>query len=217
MAHHQAYGSYGDFSCGDDDHSSPSSAGMQGFETTNHHGIFELQAGMEMLSMPSKHFFHKPPEGASSGSSPHLNMIENTWQQPNRLLVDDPSLRCLFPPTQNHVVNQSLSLSLPHHHDHHHQQQHQQQQQQQVFYQTYQLKSSMYLIPAQQLLTEFCNLGSSTSPRQKAQKSKNKEGDTSNSSSSPSWNQSALLSMDILELQKRKARLLSILEEVRIF
>jgi len=226
--HQQAY-AYADFSSG---HGS--------FE--NNHGLFELQAGMEMLGMPSEHFYPKP-EGSSSGSgsaaaagpliSPDTAM-NSSWQlqQPNNhLLVDDPSsLRCLFPGQGSNDVEQgtpnrglSLSLTYPAESSELQQNFHQniinnphQQHPQQIdaarFYQTFQLKSSMYLIPAQELLNEFCNLGGGSSPRH--QKSRiNKEGE---SSSSPSnWNQSALFSMDILELQQRQARLLSMLEEVR--
>ncbi|XP_039125972.1 homeobox protein BEL1 homolog isoform X2 [Dioscorea cayenensis subsp. rotundata] len=121
--------------------------------------------------------------------------------------------------------------------NHHHHQQQQQQQQQMViqdgrFYTTYipspsapqsqsmQLRSSKYLTPAQELLNEFCNLGSSSSnnnnnnkiAKEKQQRSSQwEEGGTS--SSSNTFTQS-LLSMDLLELQKRKSRLLSMLEEV---
>lgn len=194
--HQQAYGYAADFS------SSHSSS----FETS--HGLFELQAGMEMLGMPSnsKHYFPKP-EASSSDASGIISPAANSWQQHhqqhNRLLVDDPSLRCLFPSQ----TNQGLSQSLPY----------QQQQQMRMmdarfYHQAYNLKNSIYMIPAQELLNEFCNLGGTgNSPRK--QKSRTQD-QAEASSSSPTWNQSALFSMDILELQKRKARLLSMLEEV---
>lgn len=83
------------------------------------------------------------------------------------------------------------------------QQQHQQQQQ------PFLLKRSKYVIPAQELLNEFCNLGGIMS--------------TNNTSSSKKkehqWEEggpSSLYSMDLAELQKRKAKLLSMLEEVKL-
>lgn len=190
--HQQAY-AYADFSSG---HGS--------FE--NNHGLFELQAGMEMLGMPSEHLYPKP-EGSSSGSgsggaaaagpfiSPDAAM-NSSWQQQqpnNHLLVDDPSsLRCLFPGQGSNDVEQgtpnrglSLSLTYPAESSELQQNFHQnvinnphQQHPQQIdaarFYQTFQLKSSMYLIPAQELRNEFCNVGrGSSSLRQ--QKSRTKE------------------------------------------
>lgn len=186
----------------------------------------------------------------------------------NMLVVDDSSLRCVFPCEGNERPSQGLSLSLsssnpssiglqsfelrdtnnnPSHpqeqHDsddhakdgfffgkavgiqqqmvqdgnfflkgssssnfHHHQQG-------QV-----QFRNSKYLGPAQELLNEFCSLGSfqnDPSPKQKNQKSKSSwEEDNNGSTSSGSSKQQSLYSLDFAELQKRKSKLLSMLDEV---
>ncbi|WOL05739.1 hypothetical protein Cni_G14470 [Canna indica] len=79
----------------------------------------------------------------------------------------------------------------------------------------HQLKSSKFLLPARELLNEFCNVeaAESGSSKQKASKSKQwAEGGPS--SSSTAFNQSLISSLDIHELQGRKAKLLAMLEEV---
>ncbi|KAJ0964303.1 hypothetical protein J5N97_029425 [Dioscorea zingiberensis] len=238
-------------------------ATVQGFEPVPE--LFNLQAGMEMLGMPSKqqreHQAHNPSMWRSFNSGIMVSPPESNnhpWQQQQqgRMIVDDSSLRCLFPAegntsTDHHHQQQqqsrglslfpadagvhgslfAKSLNINHHHHHNqNQEQQQQQQQQQIlmqdgrFYpscpspqnQSIQLRSSKYLSPAQELLNEFCNLGganNSTLSKQKQQKSSQWEEGGPSSSSSNTWTQS-LYSMDLLELQKRKARLLSMLEEV---
>lgn len=74
------------------------------------------------------------------------------------------------------------------------------------------LKLSKYLFPAQELLNEFCDLGRfMRSAKQKSQSGGLEEGGTA---SSVSLLDHSLKSLHILELQKRKANLLSILEEL---
>ena len=76
--------------------------------------------------------------------------------------------------------------------------------------QPFMLRRSKYLIPAQELLNEFCNLGAIGGNNTGSSK---KKEDKAN----PQWDEggpSSLYSMDLVELQKRKARLLSLLEEV---
>ncbi|KAJ6845110.1 homeobox protein BEL1-like protein [Iris pallida] len=83
------------------------------------------------------------------------------------------------------------------------------QQQQQ---QSYQLKRSKYLFPAQELLNEFCSLGGGNAKNGISPKKKD-----SRAASSNQWEEggpSSLYSMDLVELQKRKAKLLTMLEEV---
>lgn len=173
------------------------------------HGLFELQAGMETLGMASnsKHCFPNP-EGSSSGAASGIVSLDQLPHNP-LLIVDDPSPRCQFPSQSNHDVvhqfHQGLSLSLPHHHQ-------MQMMDERFYHQIYNLKSSVYLRPAQELLNEFCNLdGSDNSPRKQSSRTQD-QGEAS--SSSPTWSKSALFSVDMLELEKRKARLLSMLEEV---
>lgn len=82
------------------------------------------------------------------------------------------------------------------------------------------LRSSKYLGPAQELLNEFCCLGTKQihdhdAPSSK-QKMKNKQywADDIDGASSSSRNKQSLYSLDFIELQKRKTKLLSMLEEV---
>ncbi|MCL7041727.1 hypothetical protein MKW94_023554 [Papaver nudicaule] len=89
----------------------------------------------------------------------------------------------------------------------------------------FQLKNSKYLVPAQELLDEFCNLGTKQTDdtkvvqkQNKAQKVNQSEEENGSSRSSgtdqSSRKQSFLYSLDSLELQKRKTKLISMLEEV---
>ncbi|PKA66280.1 BEL1-like homeodomain protein 4 [Apostasia shenzhenica] len=73
--------------------------------------------------------------------------------------------------------------------------------------QPFHFKASKYLLPAQDLLSEFCSLGGSSMVRNST-----KLHDESTTSSV--LNQQSLFSLEPLELQKRKAKLLSMLEEV---
>lgn len=93
----------------------------------------------------------------------------------------------------------------------------------------FQLRSSKYLGPVQELLSEFCSLGTDgtrqpsntdqTQAKQKIQKpSKQWEEDAngSNVSSSSNGKTQSLSSLEFMELQKRKTKLLLLLEEVCI-
>ncbi|KAK1297526.1 hypothetical protein QJS10_CPB15g00729 [Acorus calamus] len=73
-----------------------------------------------------------------------------------------------------------------------------------------QMRNSKYLVPAQELLNEFCSLGNSGD----GGATKNKSRKTHQSDDGDSSRNQSLYSMDLLELQKRKARLLTMLEEV---
>ncbi|KAK9076670.1 hypothetical protein SSX86_005004 [Deinandra increscens subsp. villosa] len=82
----------------------------------------------------------------------------------------------------------------------------------------YNLRSSRYLVPAQDLLNEFCNLrvkqNDVQSAKAKAQRIaslQNQDHDNLNASSSKNI---ALNSLELLELQKRKLKLLQMLDEV---
>lgn len=73
------------------------------------------------------------------------------------------------------------------------------------------LRRLKYLIPARELLNEFCSVGGiniSLEGGNKKKKDQWKEGGPSSSSSS------SLCSLDLVELQKRKAKLMLMLEEV---
>lgn len=194
---------------------------------------------------------------------------ESTWQESNKLVVDDSSIRCVFPCEGNERPSQGLSLSLSsanpssiglqsfelrhtntsgggggHHSDHHQHQGdmrlfaastskegffgkshlgghiHPQQAMMMMHQQAgqFQLRNSKYLGPAQEILKEFCSLGAKQSDllkHQKPNKSKaydDQEGD--NGGPSGSSKQQSLGSLEFMELQKRKTKLLSMLDEV---
>lgn len=84
--------------------------------------------------------------------------------------------------------------------------------------QPFQLRSSKFLGPVQDLLSEFCSLeGDLQAMNKRAPKAAagNKWDDVETSSSSSGlWGHPSLSSMDLLELERRKARLLSMVEEV---
>ncbi|GMJ03830.1 BELL 1 [Hibiscus trionum] len=187
--------------------------------------------------------FHKTEFTTGLSETSTENLMVGTesapWQE-NRLLVDGSSLRCVFPCEGNERPSQGLSLSLSssnptsiglqsfelrqagHGYDDtrfigsscsrdgffvkpanlHLQGQ-------------FQLQNSNYLGPAQELLNEFCSLGTKQidASKQKLLTHKNnKQWDDENGASS-SMKQS-LRSLDFMELQKRKIKLLSMLEEV---
>ncbi|OIT01746.1 PREDICTED: homeobox protein BEL1 homolog [Nicotiana attenuata] len=149
------------------------------------------------------------------------------WNENNRLLVDDPSLRCVFPCEGNERPSQGLSLSLCSSNPssiglQSFELRHQQQILQDGFLgkaaaniQGYyhQIKDSKYLGPAQELLVEFCSLGTKQNDHStkvlKQQKSNQWEDENASSSK-----KQTLQSLDLLELQKRKSKLLQMLEEV---
>ncbi|CAI0417182.1 unnamed protein product [Linum tenue] len=80
--------------------------------------------------------------------------------------------------------------------------------------QQFQVRGSRYLGPAQELLNEFCSLGTKqtdTTPRPKPHPLKSKNPDAANDANA---NKPSVGSLEFLELQKRKTKLLSLLEEV---
>nr|CAD1820753.1 unnamed protein product [Ananas comosus var. bracteatus] len=80
--------------------------------------------------------------------------------------------------------------------------------------QTFQLGSSKYMIPARELLNEFCSLGGDQSSLMKKPQKSTSQWEEGASSSSTSWGHQSLHSLDLLELQKRRAKLFTMLEEV---
>ncbi|CAI0417184.1 unnamed protein product [Linum tenue] len=78
--------------------------------------------------------------------------------------------------------------------------------------QQFQVRGSRYLGPAQELLNEFCSLGTKqtdTTPRPKPHPLKSTDAANDANANKPSVG-----SLEFLELQKRKTKLLSLLEEV---
>nr|DAD47273.1 TPA_asm: hypothetical protein HUJ06_017210 [Nelumbo nucifera] len=203
--------------------------------------------------------FNKPDFSGRFSETTGENLMvapESGWQD-NRLLVDDSSLRCVFPCEANERPSQGLSLSLSSTRPsgiglqsfemresiHHHQPRQSNdiryvslnsrdgffeksanlQQQQQILQDGYfgkaanihqvhfQLKNSKYLATAQELLNEICSLGSRQTDPSKQKLHKSNQWEDENGC--PSQKQ-PLHNLDLLELQKRKAKLLSMLEEV---
>lgn len=237
---------------------------IQSFESNSE--LFNLTTNMELIGFPPKNhlqhqhhqqndgntpvnmwkgFFNKPDFTAGLSESTTDNLMvapesSSTWQD-NRLIVDDSSLRCVFPCEGNERPSQGLSLSLcssnpstiglqsfelrptnnsnnPNH---------------DIRFISpnlrdgfagkaanlsnveYQLRNSKYLGPAQELLNEFCSLGTKQSDLRKVIKNPNKtnQWEEENGSTSSSKKQT-LYALDLLDLQKRKSKLLSMLEEV---
>lgn len=143
---------------------------------------------------------------------------EEAWQVGK--LVDDSSLRCLFPGAGVAQTRPGLSLSLfnnkpadvrPAMAFHN-----QPLLQEGNFFPLpyHQLRSSRYLEPVQELLNELCSLGAGktgSEPKRKAAIGLREEG--ASSSSSSLLNQS-LSNLDISELKRRYTQLVSMLEEV---
>ncbi|KAK9079627.1 hypothetical protein SSX86_001300 [Deinandra increscens subsp. villosa] len=82
----------------------------------------------------------------------------------------------------------------------------------------YNIRSSRYLVPAQELLSEFCNLGSKQSDHSAKAKAlattSNPLQDHENLNNASSSRTTSLSSLEFVELQKRRTRLLQMLEEV---
>ncbi|GAB4857417.1 hypothetical protein Ancab_015326 [Ancistrocladus abbreviatus] len=226
----------------------------------------------EPLSTSHDFYQHEQFSNHETSSENHLMVAPDSaaWQE-NRLLVDESSLRCVFPCEGNERPSQGLSLSLSssnpstiglqsfelrHTHNPNHHSQDQQEDirfiasnstdgfcakpssfQQVVIHQDdflgkgegstttsglYQLRNSKYLEPAQELLKEFCNLETKQAD-QIAQKQKNKqqwEDESNNNIASSSCTTTSsrqmqsLYALDLVELQKRKRKLLAMLEEL---
>ncbi|PON42600.1 Knotted like homeodomain transcription factor [Parasponia andersonii] len=199
----------------------------------------------------------------------HQQQSTGAWAQENRFLVDDSSLRCVFPCEGNEKPSQGLSLTLNSANpssiglqsfelrqtNHHHQQDHHdhmrfissnsrdgffgklaniQPQQMNININQdgflgksvnlhhqgqFQLRNSKYLNPAQELLNEFCGLGTKHTDLMTKQKSEKKsklwdDQVNNGSSGASSSKKQSLHSLEFMELQKRKTKLLSMLEEV---
>ncbi|CAL9760235.1 unnamed protein product [Musa acuminata subsp. burmannicoides] len=164
------------------------------------------------------------------------------WQPPNQMLVDGPRARFLFPPCEGNGQSSSGGLSLSLNHAETSNSSYDQPPFDQDVLPTsrdelfqdgrffrppispttsnlhqpsqHLLKTSKYLLAAQDLLNEFCNMNTTAdSGSSKKKASKTKQRNEGGSSSSISLSQS-LYSLDIHELQTRKAKLLSMREEV---
>lgn len=77
-----------------------------------------------------------------------------------------------------------------------------------------QIRNSKYLGPTQELLNEFCNLGTKETDHHSSKPKTQKINQWKDENESSSSKQPSLHSLDLLELQKRKSKLLQMLEEV---
>ncbi|KAM7525789.1 hypothetical protein LguiA_015691 [Lonicera macranthoides] len=232
--------------------------------------VYNLTTGIELIGFPHKNLLSTIPNNAMWKGFTSANPISDiphdstSWHENNRVLVDDPSMRCVFPCEPNERPSQGLSLSLSSTNpstiglqsfELRHQQDdtrcfgsssrdgffgkttdvvHQQQQQNQMIQDHrflgkgvstgvdhqnqdgFMMRNSKYLGPAQELLNEFCNLGiiQNDHLHQKTIKHQKINQWEDESASSSSKQPSNLHSLELLELQKRKAKLLQMLEEV---
>lgn len=202
--------------------------------------MFNLTTSMESIGF-SKNLHQQHQDFTPAGTTTsHGNLILHhdsaAWQQENRtLLVDDSSLRCLFPSQGLSLSLSSTSTTNPFELRHTVHQQQQQQMLQDGFLmnttkdatniynhnqgrgqsQIFLLKNSKFLVPLQDLLNEFCSLGTKQDNLLLKQKSLkiNKQSEEDNNGSGSSINHS-LTSLEFVELQKKKTKLLSMLEEV---
>nr|KYP67301.1 Homeobox protein BEL1 isogeny [Cajanus cajan] len=165
---------------------------------------------------------NKPSDFTSETSAENLIV---PWQDEgdhnnNRLLVDDSSLRCVFPCEANERPSQGLSLSLSSTNP------------SSIGLQSFELRQTShhpdfvsregtfpaYLVPAQDLLNEFCSLGVKQSDVGKVKSSKKQweeeNNNHNNNNGIGSSKKASLTSLEFVELQKRKTKLLAMLEEV---
>jgi hypothetical protein len=189
--------------------------------------LYGLQTGMELLGMHRLHAAATMPEqqhGDGAGSTMRFFLEQQQQQQ-----------------HQHHHQPTQAPLSLSLHQQHHHFGGSSQQQQQQheplaaswmlpheheavahghVNGAAWQLRSSRFLLPAQQLLQGYCSLPvDSTAKRAKPppQKQEDGTGGEGSSSSTSCWAPSAQIqAMDALELQRLKDKLYIMLEEVSV-
>ncbi|KAK7369715.1 hypothetical protein VNO80_11758 [Phaseolus coccineus] len=225
-------------------HAGPSSSKTMNESSCNFYNQHEYSNKQDFTSGISETSSENLIVGGAHDSAP--------WQE-NRLMLDDSSLRCVFPCEGNERPSQGLSLSLSstnpssiglqsfelrqtNHHQHlsdfvsregYFGKSISAQQQQQMLQDGYMspnkaaniyqghflIKNSKFLVPAQLLLNEFCSLGTKENDVQKQKHSQKNKWEEGNSGGGSSKNHS-LSSLEFVELQKRKTRLLSMLEEV---
>ncbi|XP_043718334.1 homeobox protein BEL1 homolog isoform X2 [Telopea speciosissima] len=194
-------------------------------------GDSQGSSSSKTMTEPPSDFYHQTEFNKLDIST---GLSEESGWQDNRLMMDDSSLRCVLPCEGNERPSQGLSLSLSsnqpssiglqsfelrettsHHHQHHYMSEdgflgkavvndlHQTQTHH------FELKNSKYLAPAQDLLNEFCNLRIKQTDQLKQKPQKTNQWEEENGS-----RRQSLYTPDLLELQKRKAKLISMLEEV---
>ncbi|XP_042031409.1 homeobox protein BEL1 homolog [Salvia splendens] len=201
---------------------------LQPFQPTPE--IYNLASGVDMIGFPPKNLHNHSTAGfglaAISGASNEA-LMASSYQHYRSLIVDgdDPSLRCVFSCEGNERPSQGLSLSLtssdpstialqPFELRHHDDLRFGPSSSRSVNFEhplppgySY-VKNSKYLGPAQELLSEFCNLGINQLKMKQSQK-KSSEPTADEEKQPP-----PIFSLNLLELQRRKTKLLQMLDEV---
>ncbi|XP_049361478.1 homeobox protein BEL1 homolog [Solanum verrucosum] len=196
-------------------------------------GVDDDDHGPSSSKNISEQFYqHGSHENMLTTTTTHHDDHQGSWHHDNNrtLLVDDPSMRCVFPCEGNERPSQGLSLSLCSSNPssiglQSFELRHQDLQQglihdgflgkstniqQGYFHHHHQVRDSKYLGPAQELLSEFCSLGIKKNNDHSSSKVLLKQHESTASTSK----KQLLQSLDLLELQKRKTKLLQMLEEV---
>ncbi|KAG8374999.1 hypothetical protein BUALT_Bualt10G0053900 [Buddleja alternifolia] len=180
------------------------------------HHFFTTRPGNNNNNNPSSskvdQFYHQQHDLTAISDTIIPSSSSAAWNNNNNNVHDDPG-PCVFPCEGNERPSQGLSLSLSSSNsiglhsfqlrqNIHHQQQ-------------FQISNSKYLGPAQDLLNEFCNLGIKEIDDRNNFKSKMKVREWGDVDENGAMIKKQLLySLDLLELQQRKTRLLHMLEEV---
>ncbi|XP_038874271.1 homeobox protein BEL1 homolog [Benincasa hispida] len=174
----------------------------------------QIQTGFGSTTEPTTEMFNKSGGGGGGDDddeSFHQNMmVVGPWGTTTTTMATaDSSLRCVFPCEPNERPSQGLSLSLSSSNPSSIGLQSfelRQQQQNQSSFPIFHLRNSRFLIPTQELLNEFCSLGITNNINHSSSSPKHKHGSSSTNFS--------LQSLDFMDLQKRKTKLFSMLEEV---
>ncbi|XP_057463756.1 homeobox protein BEL1 homolog [Actinidia eriantha] len=206
---------------------------LQGYEPTPE--IYNMATADSSSAALWKGFFSHNKSSDFTTSDHSLAALDHTptttaWH------VDDSTLRCVFPCEGSERPSQGLSLSLSSTNpptiglqsfefvssssrpEGYFGKSVGISQQDQLIQDGFLVRSSKYLSPAQEILSEFCNLGTKqTEPKPKIKPNKSGTNqlwqDHENTGSSSSKKQS-VCNLELLDLQRRKSKLLAMLEEV---
>lgn len=172
--------------------------------------IYNLTAAMEIIGFPSKNLINQPINDLTTNhQTMMLSPLSWNHHHHNRLVADDPSLRCVFSGDGNARQSQgSLSLSLTSSNLSNTNLQslelRQNTHRNMMLQQQFQIRNSKYLEPAKEILNQLCNLGAAASS-----KIKNGESPLQDDRAQP-----PPFALDLLELQRRKTKLFQMLQEV---
>ncbi|CAA3019294.1 homeobox BEL1 homolog [Olea europaea subsp. europaea] len=205
--------------------------------------IHHLTAGMGMIGFPGQAGNHHHQGGASSSKVAIGELTTNKFYQhghdltndtlivsPDWNLDHDPSTRCVFPCEGNERPSQGLSLSLSSSNPCTIGLQSCELRQQEGlrfspsssrdgFFDLQNqghilIRNSKYLNPAQELLNEFCNPGTKITDHDHKSKLKINHSASDQRQDENVIKKQSLHFMDLLELQKRKTKLIQMIEEV---